>query len=55
MPAAILSAILSTAGTRRIKQALSFKADSWEATGSMAQLEWERCKAKLGYIVPNAQ
>ena len=40
---------------RRIKQALAIKADSWEATGSMAQLEWERLKAKLGYIVPAAQ
>lgn len=39
----------------KIKQALTFKPDSWEAIGSLGQLEWERLKAKLGYIVPNPQ
>lgn len=24
---------------------------SWEAVGSLAQLEWERAKAKLGYVL----
>eukprot|EP00798_Chlamydomonas_sp_ICE-L_P018328 gene18328-24790_t len=39
----------------KIKQALTFKSNSWEAIGSMGQLEWERVKAKLCYIVPSPQ
>eukprot|EP00798_Chlamydomonas_sp_ICE-L_P013831 gene13831-19749_t len=40
---------------KKINQAIGFKADSWEAIGSLGQLEWERLKAKLGYIVPSPQ
>jgi hypothetical protein len=25
---------------------------SWDAHASLAQLEWERAKAKMGYVVP---
>jgi len=32
---------------------LKIKTDSWEATASLGQLEWERAKARLGYIVPS--
>jgi len=37
---------------RRIEEGLRIKPDSWEAVGSLAQLEWERAKAKLGYVMP---
>ena len=36
----------------RYNEALKIKTDSWEATASMGQLEWERAKARIGYIVP---
>ncbi|GAX75372.1 hypothetical protein CEUSTIGMA_g2816.t1 [Chlamydomonas eustigma] len=38
---------------KKYNDALKYKADSWEAEASLAQLEWERCKAKLGYLVPS--
>jgi hypothetical protein len=37
----------------RYNEALKIKTDSWEATASLGQLEWERAKARLGYIVPS--
>lgn len=37
---------------KKYNEALKIKPEFWEATGCMGQLEWERAKAKLGYIVP---
>lgn len=37
--------------THRIEEGLRIKPDSWEAVGSLAQLEWERAKAKLSYVL----
>jgi hypothetical protein len=36
----------------KVRQALAVHPRSWEAMGSLAQLEWERAKAKLGYVLP---
>ena len=36
----------------RFNEALRIKSDSWEANGSMGQLEWERAKTKIGYVLP---
>jgi hypothetical protein len=36
----------------KIKEALAVRGDSWEAVGSLAQVEWERAKALLGYVLP---
>lgn len=38
---------------KKYNEALKIKTDSWEATASLGQLEWERAKARLGYIVPS--
>lgn len=37
---------------QKIRQALAVHPESWEAIGSLAQLEWERAKCKLGYVLP---
>ncbi|KAF5826030.1 hypothetical protein DUNSADRAFT_5318 [Dunaliella salina] len=43
---------LYDATQKKIEEGLRIKPDSWEAVGSLAQLEWERAKAKLGYVLP---
>ncbi|KAJ9510667.1 hypothetical protein QJQ45_027528 [Haematococcus lacustris] len=35
-----------------LEEALAVHPDSWEAVAQLAQLEWERAKAKLGYSLP---
>ncbi|KAL6758145.1 hypothetical protein V8C86DRAFT_2434967 [Haematococcus lacustris] len=36
----------------KLEEALAVHPDSWEAVAQLAQLEWERAKAKLGYSLP---
>ncbi|KAJ9508735.1 hypothetical protein QJQ45_028029 [Haematococcus lacustris] len=36
----------------KLEEALAVHRDSWEAVAHLAQLEWDRAKAKLGYSLP---
>lgn len=35
----------------RVEEALRLKPNSWEAVGSLAQVDWERAKARMGYVL----
>lgn len=37
---------------KKLNEALKYRTDSWEAYSTMGQMEMERVKAKLGYIIP---
>ena len=37
---------------KKYNEALKTKNDSWEAQAAIGQLEWERAKAKIAFIIP---
>lgn len=38
---------------KKYNEGMKVKNDSWEAQAALGQLEWERAKAKIAFVIPS--